>query len=216
MIHEKNTLRDPSMGEEITNDHSALLASKFRQIGQQTENKETHPFLDLERDLLSAGFALGAQPEVARVLNDPSLLCRSESFSKTMNLILDSAPLIITNRDHANMCIMASGGGFRVAMQEGFSGDDVGNVVKTVLSFSGEHLVTRKSIRRDDSLWETKPDTASVSLSGGGEVLPEDIRMISFRFPINYFPKEVLSETERDALEEGRGGFIVRHYMPIK
>ncbi len=194
---------------------STILASKFLQTRTHDES-ETHPFVELEQSLFEAGFTLGAQPEVARVLNDPSLLCRSESFSRVMDLILDASPLLITDRENANMCIMASGAGFRIAMQEGFSGSDVGNMVKTVLSFSGEHLTTRRSIDKHDSLWNTKPDTASVSLSGGGEVLAEDIRMVSFRFPIHYFPETMLSEAERDALEEGGGGFVVRHYVPAQ
>lgn len=113
------------------------------------------------------------------------------------------------------MCIMASGEGFRVAMEEGFSGEDVGNAVKAVMTFRGSHLSSRDSVSRDAELWQTKPKTAQVSLIGEGEVALDDIVMISFRFPSHLFPEELLTDEETERLESGeKVPFIVRHYTP--
>ncbi len=205
----------PSQEQPLQNE-GMRLTSEFRSLKDQEQNTPTEVFKHLERDLFEAGFSLGAQTEVAQVLQNPALLCRSETFSRVVDLLVDSAPLTITNKGDANVCLMSGGSGFRVAMQEGFSGSDVGGVVKTVLAFDGDHLTERKRINKHSPLWDTKPDTASVSLSAEGEVLREDVRMVSFRFPIHYFPKEMLSELEQNALEESTVGFIVRHYIPMK
>lgn len=187
-----------------------LLAQGFQKLREGTEK---NVFNDLEQSLNEAGFVLGEQHDVMAVMNDNTLVCRSESFSSVLDAVTLGEAITITNRDDANMCIMASGAGFRTAMLEGFSGSDVGNMVKTVIVFKPEHLTSRASIPVSDKLWEGKPDTAQVSLVGGGEVFLEDITMISFRFPIQYYPADFLSEDERDMLEENKIQFIVRHYL---
>lgn len=111
---------------------------------------------------------------------------------------------------------MAAGNGFRTAMLEGFSGKDVGNVVKVVISFSGDNINQKSSIPRDNELWKTKPDTAAVSLIGRGTVIKEDVKMVSFRFPVKYFPEPYMTEEEKDLLEEAGIGFVVRHYVPFE
>jgi len=192
------------------------LAHGFRELAASPDKNESDVFEILEQDLTEVSYKLADQPQANEILNNNSLICRSESFSRIMNLILEQEPLTITNNGDANMCVMASGSGFRTAMLEGFSGKDVASVVKTVLTFRPSHLTSRSQIPRDSTLWETKPLTAQVSLSGGGEVLQEDVMMVSFRFPIRRFPNRLLSETEKDLLEEDKIQFVVRHYLPDK
>jgi hypothetical protein len=130
-----------------------------------------------------------------------------------MELVLESTPIELPNEaEHANMCTMSSSNGYRVAMTEGFSGKDVNHAVKVVLSFVGTHLDKNAAIPKDSDLWHTKPETAAVSVAGSGEIYPEDIQMISFRFPVHLYPDHLLSEAEKDILEETGLGFVVRHY----
>jgi hypothetical protein len=112
--------------------------------------------------------------------------------------------------------MMLSEMGFKTAMQEGFAGSDVANHVKTVITFRGDHLVSQSPIPKDNELWETKPSTAELSLAGAGEIYPEDIKMISFRFPIHYYPERLLSEDEINRRDEDKMHFVVRHYVPHK
>lgn len=192
---------------------AARLAGLFREM-KPSSTKEQHVFEELEADLEQAGFSLAEANEVAEVLQEQRLFCRSESFEKVMNLILKEQELKITNYgDEANMCSVASGRGFRVAMSEGFSGKEVGGIVKVVITFSGEHLTAKNPIEKDSRLWESKKETAMVSLKGKGVIMSDDIRMVSFRFPIKFFPKELLSEDESDGLDDEKISFIVRHYV---
>ncbi|MEZ4194855.1 MAG: hypothetical protein R3B53_00420 [Candidatus Paceibacterota bacterium] len=54
----------------------------------------------------------------------------------------------------------------KTAMQEGFSGREVGGIVKVIISFIGNNLSDRICDFQEDDLWETKPHTASFA---GGE-----------------------------------------------
>lgn len=190
---------------------SERLSHLFREIGV---GGDEHVFEELEGDLHLAGFTLGKTQDVFAVMQRPQLLCRSESFSRVLDLLLIQKDIVLENQDEeANMCRMSSGAGFRVAMLEGFSGKEVGGIVKVVITFEGGHLVTQNHVKSDSRLWETKPETAQVSLVGKGKVLFEDIRMISFRFPIRFFPQSLLSQDEQERLEENQIFFVVRHYI---
>lgn len=192
---------------------SAHLADKFKGL---RETHEDTVFDTLEHDLLESGFAQASEYEVVEIFNNNSLVCRSESFSKVMDLLLESSPIEIKSTGDANMCIVASGSGFRVAMQEGFSGRDVNGLVKTVITFKSDHLKEKNKISKTNDLWNTKPETAQVSLSGDGEIFSDDVVMVTFRFPIQYFPNRLLTESEKDLLEEDKIRFIVRHYTQYK
>jgi hypothetical protein len=195
---------------------TARLAHLFRELGDLKEGADT-VFEDLEDDLVAAGFELGDAYSVVNVLHDPMLYCRSESFTRVMELLLDKKDIDIKNsRDDANMCRVEGGAGFRVAMLEGFSGKDVDAATKVVMTFSGEHLTSHDSITRDSSLWQTKPETARVSLRGQGSVSFNDVQMVSFRFPAKFFPKDLLTEEERDRFEDGQSAFVVRHFVTGK
>ncbi len=192
------------------------LASKFQQVRDSIDDAHTLeviPFDELESELAECGFSLAQTTDVVRTLNTDTLLCRSESFTKALDL-LRGAPLTLTNKaDRANMCVMASGVGFKTAMEEGFSGKDVGAIVKTVLTFKGDNLTRRDHIPKDNNLWQSKPTTAQVSLRGEGIIHPEDVVMVSFRFPIKYLPESILTPDELDLFEEDKLMFIVRHYV---
>jgi hypothetical protein len=195
---------------------SVFFAQRFAKLSESRVVDATI-FEELERTLTEKNFNLAPHSEVAKIFNDNSLLCRSENFSRTIDLLTDHHTLVIENDDsHANMCTMMSGQGFRIAMMEGFSGKDVKNNVKTVITFSGDHISDRHHVPSNDSLWETKPDTATVSVVGKGQIEYSDITMVSFRFPIHIFPSALLTEEEKDALEEKKTRFIVRHYVPNK
>ncbi|MFZ1626953.1 MAG: hypothetical protein WAT81_04080 [Candidatus Moraniibacteriota bacterium] len=192
---------------------TARLASLFRQLGESEENADA-VFEDLESDLVAAGFERADAYDVVEILHNPAAMCRSESFTRVMELLLDKQELSIPNHDDdANMCHADGGAGFRVAMLEGFSGKDVHAATKVVLTFIGQHLAARPSINRDSSLWQTKPETARVSVRGRGSVTVEDVQMVSFRFPTKLFPREHLTEEEIDRYEEGRGDFVIRHFV---
>jgi hypothetical protein len=195
--------------------NTANLTEKFRSLRYEEANldsSEEIPLTELESLLNDSGLTLADTSDVIRTLNDPNLLCRSESFTKVMDLV-SGLDLEISNPDkHANMCSMAGGTGFKTAMQEGFSGKDVDGTVKVVITFAGDHLVDRSSIPKDDDLWQTKPGTAQVSLRGEGTVTLSDITMISFRFPAQYVSEETLTDDERELYDDDKLQFIVRHY----
>lgn len=190
-------------------------AAHFKNLVDHVENKEP-AFNNLEEILFNNGFMLALHEDVSSVLNDNSLICRSEEFGLVLDLIAEEKPINIENGDgHANMCKMFSGDGFRIAMQEGFSGRDVGGLVKTVLVFRGNSLKSQKKITLNDQLWELKPETAQVSLAGSGQIELDDIEMISFRLPVTFFPENLLTEQEQDLLENQNIKFIVRHYIKV-
>lgn len=192
---------------------SARLAHLFREM-RASGHEDERVFETLEEDLDLAGFTQGETREVFDVMHEPGLLCRSEAFGRVMDLLLEQKDIVIENpEDDANMCRVDGGAGFRTAMLEGFSGKDVDGAVKVVMTFEGSHLESHHPISRDSKLWETKPSTAAVSLRGRGSILFDDIRMVSFRFPVRFFPKESLRESERDRFEDGQLDFIVRHYI---
>lgn len=188
----------------------------FKDYSVNLEEKELEKeaFASLDSSLLEGGMELASAEEASEILRSESLLCRSENFSKVLDLVESDENIIINNPDEwANMCTVSAGSGFRVAMLEGFSGNDVGSLVKVVVTFSGEHI-ERTSVPKSDDLWSIKPDTAAVSLVGKGEIEKDDIKMVSFRFPAQHYPEHLLSEEEKDGLEEDRVKFIVRHYIP--
>jgi hypothetical protein len=170
-------------------------------------------FEDLEDVLGSQGFELAGTFSVSDIFYDNALLCRSESFTKVMELLLEDRSIELESQDNdANLCRMASGKGFRVAMEEGFSGKDVSNSIKAVLVFKSTHI-TSHDLSKDKDLWALKPQTASVSQAGSGSIEREDVAMVSFRFPIHLFPEHLLSETEKENLELSKTKFVVRHYI---
>ncbi len=190
------------------------LAASFRDL---TLNElDASMYEDLELTLRAAGFEKADQNSVARILTNNQLLCRSENFSRTLNLLTGNQPLEIENkRQQANMCTMSGAEGFRTAMTEGFSGKDVSGTVKVVLTFHTRH-VTTQPIPKEDDLWKYKPNTAAVSVSGTGTIKIDDVEMVSFRFPIHLYPENKLSESELEQLEEGGIQFVVRHYTQEK
>lgn len=202
--------QNESMNEAIR------LAALFRRLGDSAEDPET-AFENLESDLIAAGFERGDAYAVVEILHDPALYCRSESFTRVMELLIDKKDIDIKNiQDDATLCRADGGAGFRVAMLEGFSGKDVNATTKVVMTFSGDHLTSREPMPRDSSLWQTKPETAKVSLRGRGIISFDDVQMVSFRFPARLFPIDQLTEEEKDRFEEGRSGFVVRHFVSEK
>lgn len=196
-----------------------VLAERFNNLATVgvEAGQEDSAFEELEKTLSDGGFNLADAFEAKEVLQSETLFCRSEQFSKVIDLLSFEEDLSITNaRNQANMCTMSAGNGFRTAMLEGFSGKDVGSAVKVVVSFEGNHLEGTSSIPKDSDLWKTKPDTAAVSVAGSGTITKDDVRMVSFRFPTKFFPESKLTEDELDRLEAEGVGFIVRHYLPNK
>jgi len=203
--------KNPNRTEILAKSFNDLVAQKSQ------EGLENKAFEELERTLFENGLSIAGAIEVAEVLRTEKLFCRSEQFSKVIDLVMLEKDLEITNaRNQANMCTVSAGSGFRTAMLEGFSGKDVASVVKVVVTFQGDHLEGTSSIPKDNDLWNTKPETAAVSVAGSGKVTKDDVEMISFRFPTKFFPESKLTEDEQDRLEEEGVGFIVRHYVPNK
>lgn len=195
------------------------LVETFKSLTMHSEESglETIAFEDLENLLLESGFTLAGSIEVSEVLRSERLFCRSEQFTKVIDMIESNIELRIANTDaHANMCTMSAGSGFKVAMLEGFSGKDVGGAVKVVISFEGNNLNDTTQIPKENDLWRTKAETAAVSVAGRGVITKENLVMASFRFPVRYFPKSQLTEDEKDRLEEEGVDFIVRHYVQNK
>ncbi len=201
--------------QEKNNSETQKLVYEFCTLAHTTP-ESIRVFEHLEEDLAEAGFILAEKPIVTEVLFNPSLRARSESFTRAMDLVLEQTPISLKSKEgDANMCIMASSHGFATAMQEGFSGKDVEGMVKVVISFSPEHLDAEHTIPPTHDLWRTKKETAEVSRSGDGTIQPEDVRLISFRFPIHHFPERLLTEEEQERLEDAQISFVVRHYAHI-
>lgn len=195
---------------------SESLATHFKEIANHEIPNEETPFVELEQKLENAGFSLADQQTVFELLHDNQLLCRSENFSRVLDLILTHIPIEIQNKNYANMCTMSESAGYRVAMAEGFSGKDVGSAVKTVLTFSGNSIENHGHLPTTDDLWKLKPNTAEVSIIGSGTINHDDVKMVSFRFPIALYPEDKLTEQERELLDDEAIHFIVRHYTPSK
>ena len=200
--------------------HSEAQKSAAARVAEEFKALEQHPgevivFQDFERELNGHGFELGVNEQVASLFGRSGLICRNENFTKVMELITEGKPIDILNRKYqANMCTVAGGEGFRIAMSEGFSGEDVGGVVRAVITFKGDHLTERDTLPSDAEMWKTKPRTAQVSFPARGQVTYDDVEMVSFRFPLSMYPEPMLSEEERQMLEEEGVHFIVRHYIP--
>lgn len=199
--------------ESAKQQNKPTIAERFRDMDSRVDQQV---FLDLEELLAGQGFVLAHEWQLSEILFDQSLFTRSENFSRVMDMLDSGVPITISKAQHANMCRMSSGAGFRTAMTEGFSGKDVGGAVKVVMTFHGSELDSYSTIPKDDELWVTKPETAAVSLSGSGVVTHDDIVMLSFRFPIRFFPEHLLTEDEVDRLETSGIDFIVRHYVVDK
>jgi len=195
---------------------SVRLSKRLREMGEG-KNTEVSVFEDIGEDMQESGFCLARANDVAEIFQEQNFLCRSESFQKVMDSLIANQDIDVANYgDEANMCIMASGKGFRVAMMEGFSGKEVGSKVKVVIVFKRDHLISTQPIGKDSSLWNVKKETAEVSLRGKGRILSGDIEMVSFRFPVKYFPENLLTEQEQDSLDDEKISFIVRHYIKNK
>lgn len=199
--------------QPTTSEH---LAAGFKEL-REAESPDSAVFSSLEGTLSNRGYSLANEADVHQILSDATLLCRSEHFTRVTDLLTEDIPIRIESRDGgANMCQMYSGEGFKTAMSEGFSGKDVGGAVKVVITFHGNNLHAQEKIAATHSLWSTKPKTAQVSISGSGLITTDDVAMLSFRFPIRYFPEHLLTEEEQDRLAHEGISFIVRHYVPQK
>lgn len=187
-----------------------VIVNSFRELTPENTNELV--FERLEEELRENGFEFANTNEVARVFNNNSLFCRSEEFTKVLELISINKTISLTSDNSANICRM-SPDGYRTAMTEGFSGKDVNHTAKTVISFRGDSLTSTNPISRDNDLWRLKPETAEISMAGNGEINSEDVEMISFRFPINFYPTEILTDDEYDRYENAEIKFIVRHYI---
>lgn len=197
--------------------HAALLAEKFKNLSHFENFDGTLSFTELEESLAGAGFSLADPQTVHAIFHDNNLLCRSENFSQVMDLIVNHRPIQIANEDNqANMCTMSSTNGYRVAMEEGFSGKDVGGVLKVVISFDGSQIENHGHVPFDNDLWKYKPKTAEVSIVGSGTISPDDIALVSFRIPTKFYPSNKLTEQEFEMLEGTAIPFIVRHYTNKK
>lgn len=198
---------------ESNGSEAQKLANEFSELSQNT-SESVAVFEHLEEDLTEAGFVLAKESDLSKIFFDHTLRTRSESFTKVLDMILEDEPISLQSKGgDANMCAMASALGFTIAMEEGFSGKDVKGMVKVVVSFNPSHIESEHPIPPSHDLWRTKPDTAEVSLSGSGTIHNEDIRMVSFRFPIKYFPEHLLTEHEQERLDDAKISFVVRHYI---
>lgn len=201
--------------QEPTRIPPETLAQHFKDI--EPDRPEYQAFTELEHTLEAAGFEIADGATVVQILHDSSLICRSEKFTRAMQLIADKTLITLKNIDgRANACATAGTDGYRTAMEEGFSGSDVGNHVKVVLTFKGNNLEQNKAISSDSELWQLKPKTAEVSLAIKGSIAKDDVELISFRFPIHFYPESKLSDDEYDMLDNDEIKFIVRHYAPKK
>ncbi|HCJ45458.1 MAG: hypothetical protein COZ86_04910 [Candidatus Moranbacteria bacterium CG_4_8_14_3_um_filter_41_13] len=205
MFEQPNTLSSSQEKE------SSRLSKLFR------ETNTPSVFTEIEQDMQANGFFPTESQDVERIFQEHRFICRSESFEKVMDAVILNQSISISNEnDSANMCMMASGRGLHTAMVEGFSGKEVGAKVKVTIVFKRDHLTSVQPIEKNSELWNTKRKTAEVSLRGTGDILPEDIVMVSFRFPVKYFPKTSLSEEEENNIDENKIAFIVRHYTKEK
>ncbi len=203
----------PSSHSDTPVSPSALLGKEFRDLS--IENAEnSHAFEDLVDVLQANGFAAASENDLATIFYDNTLLCRSEQFTKVIDLLSEEKPIALTNtHDEANMCLMTGGEGFKTAMSEGFSGKDVGGNIKVVITFNGGHLNNRHPLAETSELWKVKPSTARVSLIGDGGIALSDLEMVSFRFPAHRFPSRFLTDAETERLDQDERTFIVRHYI---
>lgn len=171
-------------------------------------------FTKLAEALESAGFAGADIDQVRGVIENSELFCRSESLVKVINALNNEDDICITERseDAANMCRLNHGAGLRVAMNEGFSGKEVANIVKAVVTFKGNHIHSSHGIPDGSQMWTAKPETATHSLVGEGDITSDDIEMLTLRWPIRYFLKDKMTAEEIEALEDEKIQFVFRHY----
>ena len=204
---EKQNIKNNS----IENNETKHLASLFSNAANlNSKNTLGNAYLELEEGLNISGFSLVERGELNRIFNNQNLVCRSENFGNVLDLILKNKTIEIKNfGGEANMCSMMSGQGFKIALQEGFSGREVGGIIKVVITFKPDNLVKKTKVEKDSHLWAAKSETAEVSLVGNGFVKKEDLEMVSFRLPKKYFPENLLSEEE---IENDNILFIIRHY----
>lgn len=194
---------------------SNILSDELKRLSVENYNN-LDVFTNLENTLKQHGYNLASNNEAVSIFNDNSLFCRTENFSRLMDLITEKRPIDLQNEENnANLCIMSGSTGYKVAMEEGFSGKDVNHAVKAVVTFTGNNLSRCDQISKNDELWDLKPKTASVSFSAKGQIFEDDVEMISFRFPVQLYPESMFTDTELEMLEENQIKFIVRHYTPI-
>lgn len=169
--------------------------------------KSIENFQELENFLDHNGFRCATQEEILTIINDMSLLCRSHQFSDVQSLLENERPIKLKSFDGANMCHISFGQGIRTAMDEGFA-NDIKNGIKVVVVFERNHLSSlQETIKKDDSLWKTKPKTAQVSAIGEGSIFPEDVRLLVFRIH-----KNLLNKSLRDDLDDEGKTFLFRSF----
>ncbi|NCT01833.1 hypothetical protein GW766_01095 [Candidatus Parcubacteria bacterium] len=201
--------------KQPTIDSIALGFKRLLQV-EGLNNAIPIPYDQLDQILAQADFTPASPDATNDVLQDNHLLCRSENFSRVLDLLLTHTPIDLENKNYANMCTMSSSSGYRIAMEEGFSGKDVGGLVKVVLSFEGTNIENHGHVSTDNELWKQKPRTAEVSIIGSGVINYDDIKLVSFRFPIRFYPAERLTDAELDLLDAEQIKFVVRHYTQKK
>ena len=157
------------------------------------------------------GYSDSYEPEeLSNLFYTHNLLCRNEKLSNVLNAIKHNIPIRIENgSNQLNVCYM-NPDGFRVAMLEGFGGKEVGENIKTVITFEPSGLRELKTASQDDEIWGMKPDTASVSLSGNGEIRGIDISMITLRIPKTSVPDNLLTS---DEIMNEEQKFIFRRFI---
>ncbi len=179
-----------------------------QQISQENHiQKNIENFQELKNFLDKNGFRSATQEELFTITNNYTLLCRSHHFSDIQLLLEIGRPIKLQSFDGANMCRMSRGQGIRIAMEEGFA-KDVRSGIKTVIVFEKSHLSSlQETLKKDDSLWLTKPKTAQVSAIGEGSIFPEDIRLLVFRIH-----KNLLNKSLRDDLDDEGKTFLFRSF----
>lgn len=212
---------------QISNDHRGgnYFVGAFLSLEKDGGNNR-EVLSSLEKLFKEKGFEFSGTNEVSTMFQNPQLKCRSESLESVVGIIQGGKDVVIENpEDDANMCVMAGGRGFQRAMLEGFSERSVKGRVKVVVTFDSidpnthrEKLSLKPIPRYSEkfqTLWDSRPETAQVSLRGSGSIDLDDIKMISLRLPIQYF-SSLLREDEQDEMEEGKISHIVRHYVRKK
>lgn len=222
-----NLFESPNANTEKKGKDENFFVKAFSGL-QKAGEKNREVLSSLEEVLMESGFDLAETSEVSTIFQNSQLKCRSESLEKLIGILQKGKDWIIENpEDDANMCVMSENAlGYTRAMLEGFSERSVGGKLKIVVTFdsidpySHKEKLSLKSVPREGSekfrvLWDSRPETARVSLRGSGAVNFDDIKMISLRLPIGYFPG-LASEDELDELRGAEIPCIVRHYIRKK
>lgn len=169
--------------------------------------------VDIERQLSSYGFTHVGAEKMSAIINAPNLYCRSLSFSEVENLFENGKKISVENsNNHTNMCRISYGDGIRTAMQEGFS-KDINQGIKVVIIFdiinnSEESSFKIFGLPEDSSLYETKPETARVSMIGHGNLDTTNIHALVVRFHKSSFNKE-----DQEEFFDENQNFVTMYYL---